>query len=188
MSTLYEIEQGEIKNPSSLHRLAGFFDIPIRELDPTTPKVLANRAAMTESDQHEKLRLAPVISWEQAAGVTHLQDLSRLVSEEKPLPAPARAGRRSFYLKVRGMANYNASGAPSLAEGEMVCIDPDAAPGDRKLVLYRLNGQGPEIRQYVIEAGKTYLRALNPAWPSQIVPLGRGAEILGVVVGKWADL
>ena len=40
------------------------------------------------------------------------------------------------------------------------------------------------LRQLSAEGGRTYLKALNPAWPDPINVLGAGATISGVVVFK----
>ena len=58
---------------------------------------------------------APVISWVQAGSWTDMESISNLNECEK-LPLVPGAGKRSFYLSVRGLSN-----APHFEEGEKIC-------------------------------------------------------------------
>ena len=62
---------------------------------------------------------APVLSWVQAGDFTDMESISNL-AECEMLPLVPGAGRRSFYLDVKGLSN-----APYFEEGEKICIDPD---------------------------------------------------------------
>ena len=62
---------------------------------------------------------APVISWVQAGDFTDMESISNLAECEK-LPLVPGAGKKSFYLEVKGLSN-----APYFEEGEKICIDPD---------------------------------------------------------------
>jgi SOS-response transcriptional repressor LexA len=37
----------------------------------------------------------------------------------------------------------------------------------------------------IIEGDRKYLKALNPAWPEQIIEINGNATICGVMIGKW---
>lgn len=98
------------------------------------------------------------------------------------IACPVECGPLSFAFEIEGPAML-AADRPSLAPGAIVIVDPERAPESGSLVCVRLApGQPPTVRQYLIEAGRAYLAARNPAWPERIAPLPAAAHILGRVV------
>jgi SOS-response transcriptional repressor LexA len=193
VTTLYDFERGDIHEITGLHRLADALETTTKALEGREPhpdKIsLAGVGATGDARlSNDFARQAPILSWAALGSATQVLDPLKLSPVEGRLPAPPRAGARSFYLRVRGIANENQGSRPSFADGDMICVDPQAEPRHGSMVIVRVGREPPELRQLVIEPDGRYLKALNPAWPKKIVPFERGAHILGVVVGMWLDL
>ncbi|MBU2783709.1 S24 family peptidase [Acidithiobacillus caldus] len=96
------------------------------------------------------------------------------------LPSPKRLPDGGFYLRVSG-----SSMNPTLADGDVILVDPSATPIHRSIVVVR-NGSSEATVKRLIKDGETW--ALVPDNPQfQAKPLG-DCEIVGVVVFAQRDL
>jgi SOS-response transcriptional repressor LexA len=127
---------------------------------------------------------APLLTWDNLdanlrAGPDHL-----LVTDW--IPKMSHCGPSTFALAVIGESMRNPGGKPSYEEGEILLVDPEVTPKTRDRVVVLINGDNtPVLRQIIIEGGRRFVRALNPAWPQGITEIRDNTKIYGVVVGKW---
>ena len=95
-------------------------------------------------------------------------------------------GPHAFALRVRGDSMENPRGRPSYPAGCIIIVDPavTAKPGDR--VIARLeNTKEVTFKQYEEDAGRKYLKPLNPQYPT--LEITEGATFCGVVVQTIID-
>lgn len=124
---------------------------------------------------------APVISWVQAGDFTDMESISNLAECEK-LPLVPGAGRRSFYLEVKGLSN-----APYFEEGEKICIDPDYQLEDiqtGEMVVVKCNDTAT-FKALISESNGYFLKPLNPNWSEQVIPLNEDCMLVGKYVGSF---
>ena len=117
----------------------------------------------------------PVLSWVQAGTWTEARELPTAAER---LNCPLPCGPDTFVLKVAGE-----SMAPRFPDGDYIFVDPDAtAESGSFVVVRRPNDGAATFKQLVIEDGRRYLKAANPAWPERIVEAQPDAAVCGVVV------
>ena len=124
---------------------------------------------------------APVISWVQAGSWTDMESINNIEDCEM-LPLVPGAGKRSFYLKVRGLSN-----APHFEEGERICIDPDWCLEDiqtGEMIVVKCDGEAT-FKALISEPNGYYLKPLNPNWSEQVIPLKDNCMLVGKYVGSF---
>jgi len=124
---------------------------------------------------------APVISWVQAGDFTDMESISNLADCEK-LPLVPGAGRRSFYLEVKGLSN-----APYFEEGEKICIDPDYQLEEiqtGEMVVVKCNDTAT-FKALISESNGYFLKPLNPNWNEQVIHLNEDCMLVGKYVGSF---
>lgn len=124
---------------------------------------------------------APVLSWVQAGDFTDMESITNL-SECEMLPLVPGAGRRSFYLEVKGLSN-----APYFEEGEKICIDPDWCLEDiqtGEMIVVKCNDTAT-FKALISESNGYYLKPLNPNWSEQVIPLNEDCVLVGKYVGSF---
>jgi SOS-response transcriptional repressor LexA len=84
----------------------------------------------------------------------------------------------TFALTVQGEAMIGDNG---YREGEIIFIDPSVTPTHGKDVVLVTGGTALFRRMVVTQEGR-FLKALNPGWPSPIMPLPSDAIICGTAV------
>ena len=83
----------------------------------------------------------------------------------------------------------NPGGGASFKDGDLVFIDPDRPAINGSLVVARLEGCDEcTFKKLIIEDGAHYLRALNPHWPTPIIPIDSRVTICGVAIFKGEPL
>lgn len=122
----------------------------------------------------------PLISHVQAGKWCEAVDNFHPGDAEEWVPAPAKHSRHAYALRVIG-----SSMEPRFKEGEIVVVDPEiAADSGRFVVAKRLGTQEVTLKQLVIEAGESYLKAMNPHWPDPIIRVTEDWTICGTVICK----
>jgi len=109
---------------------------------------------------------------------------SEITDAQTWISSPVPHGEGTFALKVVGASMFAAAdGQNSFPEGHTIFVDPTREAEHGSNVVVKLPGaEEPIFRQLIVEAGRKFLKALNPAWPDSICPLPDDAIILGVVV------
>lgn len=128
----------------------------------------------------ETVGYAPVISWVQAGNWTDMDTVD--LADCEILPLVPGAGKRSFYLVVRGLSN-----APYFEEGEKICIDPDWCLEDiqtGEMVVVSCDGEAT-FKALISEPNGYYLKALNPQWNESIIELKDNCTLVGKYVGSF---
>jgi SOS-response transcriptional repressor LexA len=125
----------------------------------------------------------PVISDVQAGAWHEAIDLFEPGYAEDYLPCPSPHGPRTFALRVEG-DSMTAPYGKSYPAGCIIYVDPDQiggiANGDR--VVAKINGDnGVTFKVFIEDAGKKFLKPLNPQYPS----ITESFRILGKVIGKY---
>lgn len=128
----------------------------------------------------------PLISWVQA-GAWRPRICGRLPGAgDDFIPTTKRIGPRAFALRVRGDSMVNPHGRPSYPEGCIIVVDPDRAAQPGARVIARLPDQDEAtFKQLVSDAGRLYLKPLNPLYP--LLPVDQRTQIVGVVVQTIVD-
>ncbi len=126
--------------------------------------------------------LYPVISWVQAGDWSAIHEID--ASDAIHYPCPVRCSTKTFLLKVQGM-----SMSPTFNEGDLIFVDPAVEPTSGKYVVARLDDENEAtFKQLIIEGGHKFLKAANPAWPTQIQPINGNCTIVGVVIFVGREL
>ncbi|WP_171462105.1 LexA family protein [Acinetobacter radioresistens] len=173
-SVISDLETGNAKSTGSILELANALGVTAEELK----KGAFNEDSLTNVIPISP-RMAPVLSWVQAGTMTNVEavDMSQV---EEWLPLPDGDCEKCFYLKVQGLSNY-----PDFHEGDYILVDPtlpfcDMNSGD--IVVVRKVDEAT-FKKLVIEPdGTKYLKAINPDFKPNIIPLDEECEFLGEVV------
>jgi len=173
-SVISDLETGNAKSTGSILELANALGVTAEELK----KGAFNEHSLTNVIPISP-RMAPVLSWVQAGTMTNVEavDISEV---EEWLPLPDGDCEKCFYLKVQGLSNY-----PEFHEGDYILVDPtlpfcDMNSGD--IVVVRKVDEAT-FKKLVIEPdGTKYLKAINPDFKPNIIPLDEECEFLGEVV------
>lgn len=123
---------------------------------------------------------APVLSWVQAGNWTDMEVIN--IEDCEMLPLVPGAGKRSFYLEVRGLSN-----APYFEEGEKICIDPDWQLEDiqtGEMVVVKCDDMAT-FKALISESNGYFLKPLNPNWGEQVIPLSENCVLVGKYVGSF---
>lgn len=93
----------------------------------------------------------------------------------------------SFWLDVHGDSMTSPAGL-SIPEGMVILVDPQVEPRNGKLVVAKLEGDNEAtFKKLVIDAGRKFLKPLNPQYP--MMEVNGNCKIIGVVVdAKIANL
>lgn len=132
----------------------------------------------------------PLISWVQAGSWCEVADIYAVGDAEKWLPCPESHGPRTYAVRIRGESMYNPMGRWSFSDGDIIFVDPDREALHNSFVVAKLvDSQEATFKQLIIEEGsRRYLKALNPSWPQQFIPIESNAEICGVAISKYVPL
>lgn len=97
------------------------------------------------------------------------------------------ASDSSFWLRVRGDSMTSPNGF-TVPEGMIILVDPEKEAISGKLVVAKLENENEAtFKQYMTDAGRKYLKALNPHHPPTII--NGNCKIIGVVVDiKWEHI
>lgn len=165
----------------AFHRAEGWLDIPHSQMLLPQPKADRN-----VSPARDLQREVPLISWVQAGAWNELQDHFQPGDAERWVATYAKVSKHAFALRIVGDSMTNPSGAPSFPEGTIIIVDPerDAKPG--KFVVVRQNIDTEcTFKQLVQDAGRHYLKPLNPRYP--LLEMLPDAVIAGVLVQAVMD-
>ena len=105
---------------------------------------------------------------------------------ERWVATNAKVGKHSFALRIVGDSMTNPGGAPSFPEGTIIIVDPECEAATGKYVVVRQNSDTEcTFKQLVRDAGKHYLKPLNPRYP--LLEMLPDAVICGVLVQAVMD-
>jgi SOS-response transcriptional repressor LexA len=100
-------------------------------------------------------------------------------------PRPMKEhGHRTFAYQQPDDTMTAVAGPKSYPAGCLVYIDPDVTEvANDKPALVRLENGSVVMAYCMAQAGRVWLRLLNPAYP----PIMSTFTVLGAVIGKWEE-
>lgn len=126
----------------------------------------------------------PLISWVRAGQWSEAVDIYEPGYAERWLPHLKNNGEHTYALRVEG-DSMTAPYGKSYPDGCIIFVDPmrrSPISGDR--IIARLEGADQvTFKAYVEDAGRRWLKPLNPQHPPIMEPF----RVLGTVIGKWED-
>ncbi len=127
----------------------------------------------------QSTRTAPIISSVAAGEPIEAIDLFNPGDGEDYEDVPLNAGPRCFWLRVIG-DSMKAPTGPSIPEGHLILVDPDAQANNGSLVVAKLeDSQDVTFKKLVYVDGYKYLKPLNPDYKT--IPINGNCRIVGVV-------
>lgn len=131
-------------------------------------------AAEPSVEHYEYVRWIPVISWEEIC----LPPATRQTTEQF-LVSTQSLDEKSYALKVQNDSMMNSS-EQSFMPGAYIIVDPERKARNQQFVIAQLSTNSePTFKQLITDAGKQYLRSLNPLYP--LLEMRPESTILGVV-------
>lgn len=125
----------------------------------------------------------PLISWVQAGAFCQAPDLFEPGDAEDWLLTVQKLGPHAYALRVQGDSMTSSYGR-SYPEGCIIFVDPDTAITNGCRVIAKLpDSQEATFKVYVEDAGKRFLRPLNPQYP--IIEMTPDMVLCGVVRGYY---
>ncbi|MEX2964745.1 LexA family protein [Microbulbifer sp. TYP-18] len=130
------------------------------------------------------ITLVPLISWVQAGEFCEAIDPYLAGDAEALMPCPVPHSRRTYALHVRGDSMTSPyPGQRSYPEGAIIYVDPEIEVTNGSRVIAKIDGE-VTFKTYIEDAGKTYLKAINPSYPTLDVT-GQKLHICGVIIGYY---
>lgn len=176
---------------ASLGLCPGWFDLPLGSmLDPlnwsqTKEGVLLSSSAIEKADDpycdlsevaHMNERV-PLLSWEKVGKLDASVDLHEPGYADGFVDV-IKKNARSFALRVEG-DSMTAPYGRTYPVGSIIIVDSDnKSPSSGQQVIAKLKTSGAvTFRQYIEEAGRRWLKPLNPQYPPDFDPF----DVIGVV-------
>ena len=168
--SLQSIESGKIEKPRKIIALAKALE--------TTPEFL--QFGVGELDNAEVTKTVtnklPLISWVQAGAWSDISEVNPLDAER--FLCPVNCSERSFVLRVQGI-----SMEPKFNDGDLIFVDPEAECIHGSYVVARLDDNNQAtFKQLIIEGDQKFLKAANPNWPDQLIPINGNCTLVGKVI------
>lgn len=165
-----------------LDALAGLLRTTVEHLltgkRPPTPEPVLSTST------HPVGALVPVVAMPTLDVVSLREDAIPAEMVESRRLCPVEHGPRTYAFRQQGDAMTSPHPhAKSYPEGCLVFVDPDVTASPGQAVIAALDGGGVAFRILVREAGREWLRPINPAYP----PIMEGFRVVGTVIGKWED-
>ena len=121
----------------------------------------------------------PEISWVQAGAATEAMETANIAACEMH-SSDVWAGEDAFWLRVVGNSMTAHSGN-SFPEGFLILVAPETEPRSGQYVVARMTDTNEAtFKQFIRDAGRFYLKPLNPAFPT--TPMDGEWEVVGTVV------
>ncbi len=177
-NSIHNIESGETKRPRKIDALAEALNC--------TPEYLLFGIGETQADKKSAnnnvslgptLKAAvPLISWVQAGAWSEISEIKAYDAER--YLCPVKCSDLTFALKVQGV-----SMEPKFYEGDLIFVDPEAECIHGSYVVARLDDNNEAtFKQLIIESGQKFLKAANPNWPEQLIPINGNCTLVGKVI------
>lgn len=197
-ATISEIETGKTSSTSYCARAAAICGVNPLWLEAGKGEMLPIKAEYRQTDIVEELhvseasvvpahqiQIVPVVSWVAAGAWSEAIDLYAPGYAEDFMPCPDRIGVRGFALRVEGDSMTSPyPGAESYPHGTYIYVDPDIAYKSGDPVIAKLTGQNKAtFKIFVEDAGKLYLKPLNPQHP--MIEIDEETQIIATLVGSY---
>jgi len=171
-TAIQRLEKGDTKNPRDIEALATALQC--------TPEFL--RFGISDNTNSNvapgpTLKAAvPLISWVQAGAWSDISEIKAYDAER--YLCPVKCSDLTFVLKVQGV-----SMEPKFFDGDLIFVDPEAECIHGSYVVARLDDDNQAtFKQLIIESGHKFLKAANPNWPEQLIPINGNCTLVGKVI------
>lgn len=137
--------------------------------------------------RHDPRGSYPLISWVSAGQWMEAVEPYHRRAIDNWYETTVECSEDSFWLDVQG-DSMTAPAGLSIPEGMVILVDPEVEPRNGKLVVAKLEGENEAtFKKLVIDAGRKFLKPLNPQYP--MLEVDGNCKIIGVVVdAKLANL
>lgn len=177
-NSIHNIESGETKRPRKIDALAQALNC--------TPEYLLFGIGETQDGEKSinsnvslgpTLKSAvPLISWVQAGAWSEISEIKEYDADR--YLCPVKCSDQTFALKVQGV-----SMEPKFYDGDLIFVDPEAECIHGSYVVARLDDNNEAtFKQLIIESGQKFLKAANPNWPEQLIPINGNCTLVGKVI------
>jgi SOS-response transcriptional repressor LexA len=177
-NSIHNIESGETKRPRKIDALA-------QALNCTPEYLLFGIGEANNDEQNINSNVspgpaikatAPLISWVQAGAWSEISEIKAYDAER--FMCPVNCSELTFVLKVQGI-----SMEPKFHEGDLIFVDPEAECIHGSYVVARLDDDNQAtFKQLIIEGDHKFLKAANPSWPEQLIPINGNCTLVGKVI------
>lgn len=135
---------------------------------------------VTHQRQHMPKGQFPVISWVSAGAWSEAIEPYHRKNIDRWYETTADCSEQGFWLDVKGDSMTSPVGL-SIPEGMAILVDPEVEPINGKLVVAKLENENEAtFKKLVIDAGRKFLKPLNPQYP--MLEINGNCQIIGVVV------
>ena len=120
----------------------------------------------------------PLIKWD-SAGEVPMQGNADWIY------CPVQCGKNTFALTVESDSMVSTStSSKSYPLGTVIFIDPDVkAVNGAKVIAKKSKTKEATFKQYIIDGGESYLKPLNPQYPTLLVD--QDTVIVGSIIGSF---
>lgn len=180
--SINNVEIGRTKSPRNLLELAKALNVSPEYLKDGTDGGSVSYVGTKESKGQY-----PLISWVSAGCWLEAVEPYRKDDIDAWPETTVDASEGSFWLRVKGDSMTSPVGF-TVPEGMIILVDPAKEAVSGKLVVAKLENENEAtFKQYMVDAGRKYLKALNPYHPPTII--NGNCKIIGVVVDiKWENI
>ena len=78
---------------------------------------------------------------------------------------------------------------PKFHDGDLIFVDPEAAPISGRYVVVRLEGSHEAtFKQLIVEGDRQFLKAVNPDWPQRIIEVVERDDLWGGRIQRRSGL
>ncbi|AVL76174.1 LexA family transcriptional repressor [Providencia rettgeri] len=154
------------------------FGLPIAWLDQEHGDNKTNPPEIKSPSKEFKIRQVPLLTWVQAGAWTECESIDIDEDFIKKYPCPVPCSERTFALSVVGESMY-----PEYMPGEIIFVDPEvpALTGDDVVAMLVDTGQ-TTFKRLIDDGFSKMLKAVNPNWPNQYVPINGNCNLMGTVI------
>lgn len=164
-TTISDIERGRNECSKELPDIARALNVTVEYLLGTPRRQHIDAPSNTGPERRSIVKV-PLISSIRAGAMCGSPDLYQPGDAEEWVETTARVSAYSYALRVVGDSMTNPHGSPSIPEGSIVIIDPQAEALPGKIVVVKVKGEDDAtLKRFVKDGPQYYLRALNPAYP-----------------------
>ncbi|HEX5464439.1 MAG TPA: S24 family peptidase [Burkholderiales bacterium] len=151
-----------------------------------SPDWLENGGTKSNIEAGPTIYRVPLISSVQAGQWQEIADNFQPGDAEKYIYTTKHVSPYAFALRVTGDSMTNPYGAPSYPDGCIIIVEPEQVVKSGNRAVVRLEDtQEATFKVYVEDAGRRYLKPLNPRYP--IMEISSRATICGKVVQSIID-
>lgn len=184
----WEKENGSAPETNRLETLARAYKTTIDELLGALPHLGQNSPQYIAGNTRPgpELNTVPLISWVQAGRFGSASDPYPAGEGEKLIYTSKKVGANAYALKIRGDSMENPGSGHTFPDGCIIIVDPDKPADIGSFVVVRFENSGEAtFKQLVEDAGRRFLKPLNPRYP--MIPIGDEAVLCGTWVQTIID-